>query len=98
MFSTFCLMDFFLLFGRSPKHSILAIAAETCALSPSSPVVGSVARAGAKVEDGVTLEVEDGGLGRHEAKHGTEVGGVGTPGHVVDWPLLGCLDPHTHKW
>lgn len=69
-------------------------------LSLSSPVVDSVTRAGAEVKDRVTLEVEDGGLGRHEAEHGAEVGGVGTPGHVVDWTLLGCLDTctcaHTH--
>lgn len=60
--------------------------------SLSSPVVDSVAWASAKVKDGVTLEVEDGGFGWHEAKDSAEVGRVGTPGHVVDGTLLGCLD------
>lgn len=52
--------------------------------------------AGAKVKDRVALEVEDDGLGRHEAEHDAEVGRVGTPGNVVDWTLFGCLDTRTH--
>ena len=65
------------------------MAAKGSALGDLSPVVDGVSRSGSKVKHWITFEVIDGGFGRHEAKDHAELGGVWTPGHIVDGTLLG---------
>lgn len=60
-----------------------------------SPVVGGVPWSSSEVEYRVAFNVEDSGLGRHEAVHHTELRRVRTPDHVVDRTVLRCFREKT---